>query len=205
MNIRVLNHDDYHLVAWRNRNGISTELYMEPPDGYLGGFDWRITRSIVDAKGQFSYFVGVDRTIAVISGILVLHVENGAPITLTKESAPFEFKGEWTVHNGEPYEELITFHALSNRKKCTHKVSAGRIIPNVAQTMRVKCHVIALYHAGGLDIDVECDGQSVRLAFGKTLIISGLDSDIYHKLRLHGESAKYYLTEVTFTGSNFSS
>lgn len=197
MNIRVLNPDDYHLVAWKHRNGMSTELYIEPHDAYLGDFDWRIARATIDAQGKFSVFEGVDRSIAVISGKLVLHLDSGDVVTMTKDTPPLGFKGESMNWNDMPTDELITFHAMSRRTKCTHILSSDRVIAGVDKMLRVKCDTIAIYHAGGLAMTIECDGQPTSISFGQTLIITGLNTKNFHKLQFHGESAKFFMTQIT--------
>lgn len=196
MNIRLLKHDDYHLVAWKHRNGISTELFMEPGDAYLGDFDWRITRAVVDAQGEFSVFEGVDRSVAVISGTLVLHLDSGDVLKMTKDSPPLPFKGEGFTWNELPTDELITFHALSRRSKCNHILTSDRLVA-IDKLVNVKCHSLAIYHAGGLKMTVECDGVSTDLSFGQTLLITDLDGNYFHKMKFHGESAKYFMTQIT--------
>src|SRR5579859_6225442 len=83
----------YRVMPWRNGQGTTAEIALEPGDG--GRFRWRLSIADVAASGPFSDFAGYDRVIAVVGGAgMRLAVAGRPPIELTQASEPYAFAGE---------------------------------------------------------------------------------------------------------------
>jgi hypothetical protein len=90
---------DYKMMPWKNGQGSTLELVIEPPGAGLSGtpFLWRLSIATVAASGPFSRFPGYDRHIMLIEG-------NGMTINAgphgIHELAPLRpvaFSGDWDV------------------------------------------------------------------------------------------------------------
>jgi environmental stress-induced protein Ves len=58
------------LVAapWKNGGGVTREVAAFPPNAGLDAFTWRVSIADVAQAGPFSRFVGIDRTLVLLSG-----------------------------------------------------------------------------------------------------------------------------------------
>jgi environmental stress-induced protein Ves len=56
-------------MPWKNGGDETTEVAAGPPGASLETFDWRISMAHIAQSGPFSLFPGVDRTLAVLSGV----------------------------------------------------------------------------------------------------------------------------------------
>jgi environmental stress-induced protein Ves len=81
-------------LPWKNGGGVTREITAWPPGAGMDDFDWRISMANVDVAGPFSRFEGVDRVLAILSGVLALRFEDGAPTRLDEKSGPLAFAGE---------------------------------------------------------------------------------------------------------------
>jgi environmental stress-induced protein Ves len=72
----------------------------------MDDFDWRVSTARVDVPGAFSYFSGVDRTIAILSGRLQLEVAGRDAITLVAGGAAYDFPGDLAAF-GTPVAGLV--------------------------------------------------------------------------------------------------
>lgn len=78
-------------VAWRNGGGVTHELAAWPS---VCAWVWRVSVAEVAKDGPFSYFPGVDRRFAVLSGAGVRLAFEDRVVALTPQDAPIAFSGE---------------------------------------------------------------------------------------------------------------
>ena len=75
---RTIRHGDCPVMPWKNGQGSTTELAIEPPGAALDGFDWRISIAELRGSGPFSTFPGYDRIIVQLDGppMILTHGSN---------------------------------------------------------------------------------------------------------------------------------
>jgi uncharacterized protein len=87
--------------AWKNGGGLTREIAAAPAGIDLEHFDWRVSTAEVRRAGPFSPFPGIDRTLCMLAGELLLSIAGHTQARLSAQSAPFEFAGELPAY-GEP-------------------------------------------------------------------------------------------------------
>ena len=78
---------------WKNNGGITREVACCPA-GAGFDFDWRISLAEVTTSGPFSIFPGMERSLTVLTGSMMLHLQAREPVELTQDSAPYAFPGD---------------------------------------------------------------------------------------------------------------
>jgi len=67
--------DAYKVVPWRNGQGETTEIAIEPFSASVSdSFLWRISTSYVTESGPFSSYIGYDRILFIIEGECPMHL-----------------------------------------------------------------------------------------------------------------------------------
>ena len=85
---------DVRASPWKNGQGSTRTLAVQPPDATLDDFLWRVSLAEVNSPGEFSLFPGIDRIILLWSGCgLVLRASDWS-FTLQQPLQRFCFKGE---------------------------------------------------------------------------------------------------------------
>jgi len=92
--MRVLLADSHVRMPWKNGGGETTEVAIAPAGASLEDFAWRISMAKVPNSASFSTFAGVDRTLAVLDGEMIVHVENSADVRMCARSKPYSFPGD---------------------------------------------------------------------------------------------------------------
>lgn len=69
--IRHLKLHDYQKIPWKNGLGFTYEIARSPIDQAID-FDWRISMADVETDSEFSFFVGKQRIISVLTGMGML-------------------------------------------------------------------------------------------------------------------------------------
>jgi environmental stress-induced protein Ves len=90
----ILRAADRVAVAWKNGGGVTREVAAHPPGSDLDSFDWRVSFAEVRRGGPFSFFPGVDRHLALISGQLQLSIAGREALTVAPDSLPLVFPGD---------------------------------------------------------------------------------------------------------------
>jgi environmental stress-induced protein Ves len=93
----------------------------------------------VPVSGPFSSFPGVDRTLAVLGGEMVLHVEGRADVAMSPLSAPHRFPGD--VATGATVLQAVTdLNVMTRREACS--ADLGRI--EGARRFDARCETLLL-------------------------------------------------------------
>lgn len=97
LSLRVLRAVARVAVPWKNGGGLTREVAVHPPGSGLASFEWRVSMAEVRTGGPFSFFAGIDRSLAVLEGSLTLLVAGQAPVTLSPDTPPAHFPGDVAV------------------------------------------------------------------------------------------------------------
>jgi environmental stress-induced protein Ves len=166
-------------MPWKNGGGETVEIARFPDNASIDTFEWRISRARVAARGSFSLFPGVDRTLAVMDGAgIILTFAGRQTVTLDRESSPYTFPGDCAVDaeliNGAIYD----LNAMSRRGYFRHSMLRMRMsAPCTLQ--RRGAVTVAIVGSGA--IEVRAGRWSESLIAFETLIMndnSGVRSEI---------------------------
>lgn len=109
--------DDQPVTPWKNGQGSTRQVAVDPPDASLAqGFRWRVSRAAVGQDGPFSPFPGVDRTLWLLRGAALTLVIDGQERRLERAYDEVAFPGEAAVVGrlgGGPTEDLNLMHDRS--------------------------------------------------------------------------------------------
>lgn len=180
-------------MPWKNGTGSTAELVIFPAGASLEDFAWRISSATVGGHGSFSSFVGLDRSLAILSGEgLRLHTQDAAPLVLTARSQPWAFRGETTVYAELMDGEVTDFNLMSRRADWTHQLEMLDI--SGFQTLATEDHatVVMLYcQSGG---PLTCRGQQVLTA-GQGLLLD--EDDANQTIELNAQTpSKLFLARL---------
>jgi hypothetical protein len=114
-------------MPWKDGGGSTTEVLIHPPGATLaGGFLWRISMAQVPASGPFSSFPGIDRSLMLLSGGMVLdHGEHGMQF-LKAPLEPVGFSGDWATQGRLLCGPCRDFNVLSARGRVRHRLTVVR-------------------------------------------------------------------------------
>jgi environmental stress-induced protein Ves len=114
-------------VPWKNGGGLTREVAVHPPGSDLGNFDWRVSIAEVHRGGPFSSFPGVDRHMAVISGVLTLSVAGREPLTLSHDGPCLSFPGDVPA-SAEPRQAPVTdLNVMTRRGRFAARLRRGSV------------------------------------------------------------------------------
>jgi uncharacterized protein len=119
---KLLRAADYRFMPWKNGGGTTSEILIEPPGADMANFDWRISMARVNQDGDFSRFPGVDRTLTVLSGAVLLLVAEGERQQLGANSPPFAFPGEDKITAEVQQGPVHDLNVFTRRSAFSHKV-----------------------------------------------------------------------------------
>lgn len=126
-------------VAWKNGGGTTREIATFPAGAGMDDFVWRLSAARVDGPGPFSHFAGIDRTIAILSGRLLL-VTGADRVTLTPNSAAYEFSGDIPAYGTPENGSVLDLNLMVRRQAgvgAIRTVRAGAIASVAAGTILV--------------------------------------------------------------------
>lgn len=127
----------YRSMPWKNGKGTTIEIAVFPEQAFLNDFQWRVSRAAVMEDGGFSYFEGIDRSLALLQG-------QGMRLNVDSVLQQVDANNNIAVFAGDAstYAELIAgpitdFNLMTRRSSCTHALScwegeASRALPSEA-------------------------------------------------------------------------
>ncbi|AXF86137.1 Protein Ves [Ephemeroptericola cinctiostellae] len=169
--------DDHRIMPWRNGQGSTTELLVEPAGAGLDDFDWRISCATVQADGDFSIFPEVDRSLLIMSGAgMNLNFNQQVTLTLTPESQVLNFVGEDHVHAGLLNGAITDFNVMTRRGRWLHVLETHTF--DRALNLHTQSDLLLIYHADGDVIECMTDDANVFLARHELLRIESSGSEL---------------------------
>lgn len=110
-------------APWKNGGGETVEIAHGPSGSTLENFDWRISRARVERPGPFSFFPGIDRTLAVIQGdALELRFDQDIKL-MSVDTPPLSFGGEARVES-QVRQPITDLNVMTRRGRYRHRMSA---------------------------------------------------------------------------------
>lgn len=198
---------DYQTMPWKNGGGSTTELAIFPSGASIDHFIWRLSTAQVATDGPFSFFPGIDRSLAVLSDSgLILHTEASeqtssqpSAVHLTQHSPPYRFTGELAVVAELSAGSVSDLNIMTRRDVCTHtmrRLSAGlrRIHAQDAQQILVYCA------AGGARLTMPEQGIPAETCSSGDLMLFNTSHQASGGLLelIAGEDAVLYLITLKF-------
>ena len=94
--LSIIRHSDLAVSRWANGAGTTRQVAAEPEGSTIDSFDWRVSIADVVRECSFSAFPGIDRTILLVEGRVMVLAINGVECRL-EPLAPVRFGGEAEV------------------------------------------------------------------------------------------------------------
>jgi environmental stress-induced protein Ves len=122
--MRIVRESEQKRMPWKNGSGETIEIAYGPSGSTLENFDWRISRARVERSGPFSFFPGIDRTLAVLDGDnLQLRIDDAPPAILSSGSPPLSFAGEARVESQVEH-PILDLNVMTRRGRFVHRLTA---------------------------------------------------------------------------------
>ena len=187
---------DFKAMPWKNGNGLTTELIIEPPCASLtGGFDWRLSMAVVKESGPFSCLMGVDRTILILegNGMELNHGVHGKSF-LTSPLIPVTFNGDWDTFGSLLSGPCVDFNVMTDRTKVRHNVLVVR--PKLESVFLPKVQTVLVFCVKG---NAYLTDTKEAIISGELLRIDLQSSDIDIELRTTDQSTVLVVVSITST------
>lgn len=91
---RTIRAAECRVMPWRNGQGSTTEIAVEPLGAGLDTFDWRISIAEIRGSGPFSRFPGYDRIIMQLDGLPMSLTHQGRAPVVLEQLWPHAFAGD---------------------------------------------------------------------------------------------------------------
>jgi hypothetical protein len=124
MMLAALPRDMQRRTRWRNDQGWTTELWVEPEGASLAaGFDWRVSIAEVEGDCAFSNFDGYDRTLLLLDGAgIALRDGPHAAVRLDQRGQAHRFPGELSLDCRVLDGPTRDFNVMTRRGALSHHV-----------------------------------------------------------------------------------
>ena len=170
---RTIRSGDCRVMPWRNGQGSTTELAVEPPGATLDRFFWRASIAELRGSGPFSTFAGYERLIVQLDGPpMSLAHGGGSPVTL-QPLVPHAFSGDDETDcnvAGVAHDfNLIVRRDHARATLAVHRLSEGETLGGEADAVTL-LHLLEgeLYAADGVALgagDTHVEQQGERRAY----------------------------------------
>ena len=94
--LSILRHSDLAVSRWANGAGTTRQVAAQPDDSGIDSFEWRVSIADVVGECSFSAFPGIDRTILLVEGRVMVLAIDGVDCRLDPLT-PVRFGGEADV------------------------------------------------------------------------------------------------------------
>ncbi|MEY4981968.1 MAG: hypothetical protein RIR62_234 [Pseudomonadota bacterium] len=95
--MRIIRFAELRPSPWKNGGGETREIAVSPAGAGFDAFDWRLSMATVAADGPFSRFDGIDRTLVLLDGAMILSVA-GQPDRAMAAGDRADFAGDAASH-----------------------------------------------------------------------------------------------------------
>ncbi|PWC37478.1 HutD family protein [Azospirillum sp. TSO35-2] len=172
---------DHRRVPWKNGQGVTTELAVEPLDDAAGQgrFLWRVSIADVTVAGPFSAFPGYDRLIAVVEGAgMRLSVDGAPPVERRRLEPAFAFPGEaavWCEPTAGPIRDV---NLMLDRAGATGALTLLAGAGHPVSSHRAQGDALLIHALAGTVAVTPDGGESVTLPAGHSLLLRGLAAQV---------------------------
>lgn len=186
MPTQLIDLDQLPATPWKNGGGSTRQLAIAPPGAGLDDFAWRISCARVASAGPFSAFPGIQRSLALLEGDLLLRRTDGET-RLQACGEALDFAGEEAIDATPLAGVVLDLNLMSRRGDWQQSLRAlqlhgERQVSELAEVRLLLCSAGALLVRLG-------DGREFALRTRQALLLS----DEPGELRLHGHHAHLYL------------
>ncbi|MFZ5790552.1 MAG: HutD family protein [Pseudomonadota bacterium] len=192
---RLIRPADHRLMPWKNGQGMTAEIAIDPPEGDVAtGFRWRLSIAEVGADGPFSAFPGYDRTIMLIAGNgMELRFADGRVERLDRRFEPFTFRGEDALDARLIQGPVRDFNLMVRREALTAAVGVLALAQGRQALPALGHGTTLILHAleGGSSLD---DGTV--LAPGDTLVVQ-VEAQASHAVAADGERSLLFVARLS--------
>lgn len=140
----IIRHSDLAVSRWANGAGTTRQVAAEPDDSGIDSFDWRVSIADVVGECSFSAFPGIDRTILLVEGRVMVLAIDGVECRLDP-LAPVRFGGEADVRCSVPEGPTRDLNIMCRRGEWSTSVEVldarepVSVVPSSGMTMFLAC------------------------------------------------------------------
>ncbi len=173
--------EDSLCTPWRNGGGVTEQLAIHPHGASMErmDFEWRISKSRVEANGPFSRFAGYERTLVVTEGAgFVLSHADDAPRSRVRPFEPYRFDGGWDTRAELAAGPVADFNVFARRDTWNVEVQVTRI--GARRSREVVGPHTAFVHVltGGAVLRIPREEEPFELDAGESIQASELGSEL---------------------------
>ena len=170
---RTIRAADCRVMPWKNGQGSTTELAVEPPGATLDDFLWRVSIAELRAPGPFSAFPGYDRIITQLDGPPMTLTHGREQPVVLRPLVPHAFSGDDETGcdvAGIAHDfNLIVRRDHARATLGVHRLSEGETLAGEADAVTL-LHLLEgeLYAADGVALgagDTHVEQQGERRAY----------------------------------------
>lgn len=114
---------DYRRMPWKNGAGTTVEIAVFPEGASIEDFSWRVSRAEVVCDGDFSRFVGIDRSLALLRGKGMRLECDGEWLQVDEKNKLVRFSGEAKTRAELIDGAIADFNVMSRSAVCSHQLS----------------------------------------------------------------------------------
>ncbi|MDG1581610.1 HutD family protein [Pseudomonas sp. GOM6] len=186
MTAHLIDLEQLPTTPWKNGGGSTRQLAIAPPDAGLDDSAWRISCARVASTGPFSLFPGIQRSLALLEGNLLLQRANGETRMQACGEA-LDFSGEEVIDATPLDGAVLDLNLMSRRddwqQSLHHLHLHGERLLNEEAEVR-----LLLCNAGALLVRLD-SGREFALRPRQALLLRDEPSD----LTLRARNACLYL------------
>ncbi len=174
MPIQLIDLDCLPASTWKNGGGSTRQLAIAPAAAGLDDFAWRISCARVSGAGPFSAFPGIQRSLALLEGELLLQRQSGMT-TLCAGGKSLDFSGEEPISARPLAGEVLDLNLMSRRADWQQGLKSLQLHGEMPLTELAEVRLQ--------------DGHAFSLHARQALLLN----DEPGELHLHGQQAHCYL------------
>ncbi len=168
--IRVVRANQSRRTEWKNGLGWTEEIAVSPIGASLDNFDWRISIAGTESDAAFSTFPSVDRSLAILNGVIELSIAGNPSLSLDEESTPVTFSGDVDSSARIELGPLVDFNVMTRRGSFVHRLIRQPM--DGPTQLQLQGNLIALLSSKGT-ATVSFGSQHEKLAAGDLALFEG--------------------------------
>lgn len=156
--VHVIRYSELTEIPWANGQGRTRELRRDPADSTLENFSWRVSIASVSHPGDFSTYIGVERSLLILSDSRLDVMIDDAEILLSRDDI-IRFDGESRVALRSVSDaESFDLNLMTRRGMCHGEIS----IQAADHCALIVVEPFTTLIAVALDKEAEILGQSLQ-------------------------------------------
>ena len=156
-------------APWKNGGGTTTEIAVAPSGAGLDGFDWRISLATITQSGPFSFFPGIDRSLALVDGDGVLLDFGDERFVLSPGEPLIEFAGEDAVHATVTGALTTDFNVMTRRGRCRHRLEP--LVVRGSEALKRRSATTLLFLADGESLTLSSARERIAMVRYDVVVI----------------------------------